>query len=135
MPTVIFRKLGQVHEGVVRANTNLVVKAGIKQFPFPHLRYGCGMGKCSKCACEVIAGAEHLPPPNWKEERLLAHNLARGYRLVCQLWIDHDIELRQDSDEVWAATIKPADAMPDRRTMPAAPAPAPDAAGAGKAAE
>ena len=107
MPKVVLHKLGQVHEGVVKDNSNLVVRAGIKQFPFPHLRYGCGMGKCSKCACEVLAGAEHLPPPNWKEEKLLRDNLARGYRLICQLWIDHDIELRQDSDEVWAATIRP----------------------------
>ena len=61
--------------------------------------------------CEVIAGAEHLPEPNWKEKKLLAKNLDRGYRLVCQLWISHDIELRQDSDEVWAATIRPADAL------------------------
>lgn len=110
MPKVLFHKLGASHEGEVRENTNLVVRAGIKQFPFPHLRYGCGMGKCSKCACEVLAGAEHLPPPNWKEKKLLAANLDRGYRLVCQLWINQDIELRQDSDEVWAATIKPRDA-------------------------
>ena len=109
MPKVTFRKLGQVHEGEVKENTNLVVRAGIRQFPFPHLRYGCGMGKCSKCASRVIAGAEHLPPPNWKERKILGANLERGYRLCCQLWIHHDIELEQDSDEVWAATIKPAD--------------------------
>jgi ferredoxin len=107
VPKVVFHKLGETHAGEVRENTNLVVRAGIKQFPFPHLRYGCGMGKCSKCACEVIAGGEHLPPPNWKEKKLLRDNLDRGYRLICQLWISQDIELRQDSDEVWAATIKP----------------------------
>ena len=109
MPKVVFNKLGQTYEGEVKENTNLVVRAGIRQYPYPHLRYGCGMGKCSKCACEVIAGAEHLPEPNWKEKKLLGANLDRGYRLVCQLWISQDIELRQDSDEVWAATIKPAD--------------------------
>jgi len=107
MPRITFHKLGQVYSGEVKDDTNLVVRAGIKQFPFPHLRYGCGMGKCSKCACEVLAGAEHLPPPNWKEKKMLRANLERGYRLCCQLWIKHDIELRQDSDEVWAATIKP----------------------------
>ncbi|MGZ5036655.1 MAG: 2Fe-2S iron-sulfur cluster-binding protein [Usitatibacter sp.] len=110
MPKVVFRKLGQVYEGEVKEDTNLVVRAGIRQFPFPHLRYGCGMGKCSKCACQVIAGAEHLAPPNWKEKKMLGDNLARGYRLCCQLWIRHDIELMQDSDEVWAATIKPPEA-------------------------
>lgn len=109
MPKVVLHKLGLVHEGEVKENTNLVVRAGIKQFPFPHLRYGCGMGKCSKCACQVLAGAEHLAPPNWKEKKMLGANLERGYRLCCQLWISHDITLMQDSDEAWEATIKPAD--------------------------
>ena len=86
MPKVRFEKLGEVHEGEVKDDTNLVVRAGIKQFPWPHLRYGCGMGKCSKCASRVIEGAEHLPPPNWKERKILGANLERGYRLVCQLW-------------------------------------------------
>ena len=96
MPTVVFRKLGQVHTGEVKDNTNLVVRAGIRQFPYPHLRYGCGMGKCARCASRVLSGGEHLPPPNWKEEKLLGELLGEGYRLMCQLWIQHDIELEQD---------------------------------------
>ena len=107
MPRVVFHKLGQTYEGEIKEGTNLVVRAGIKQFPFPHLRYGCGMGKCSKCACRVISGAEYLPPPNWKEKKMLRDNLDRGYRLCCQLWFRQDVELMQDSDEVWEATIKP----------------------------
>ena len=107
MPKVVFHKNGQVFVDEVKPETNLVVRAGIKQFPYPNLRYECGMGKCSKCASRVIAGGEHLPPPNWKEKKMLRDNLERGYRLCCQLWITHDIELEQDSDEVWAATIKP----------------------------
>ena len=39
MPTVVFHKDGQTHTGVVPDNANLVVRAGIRQFPFPHLRY------------------------------------------------------------------------------------------------
>jgi ferredoxin len=112
VPKVVFHKLGQRYEAEVRDNTNLVVRAGVRQFPFPHLRYGCGMGKCSKCASRVIAGAEHLPLPNWKERKMLRGNLERGYRLCCQLWLTHDIELEQDSDEVWAATIKPPEEAP-----------------------
>jgi len=96
MPKIIFHKNGQVYEDEVKADTNLVVRAGIKQFPFPHLRYECGMGKCSKCACRVISGAEHLPPPNWKEKKQLGERLEAGYRLTCQLWLVHDIELAQD---------------------------------------
>ncbi|MFC7690439.1 2Fe-2S iron-sulfur cluster-binding protein [Paeniroseomonas aquatica] len=64
--------------------------------PWPHLRYGCGMGKCAKCACRVIGGAEHLPAPNWKEEKQLGGRIAEGYRLVCQIWLTHDVSLVQD---------------------------------------
>ncbi|HRP97107.1 MAG TPA: 2Fe-2S iron-sulfur cluster-binding protein [Rhodocyclaceae bacterium] len=96
MPKVILHKNGQVFEDEVKDNTNLVVRAGIRQFPYPHLRYECGMGKCSKCACKVLAGAEHLPPPNWKEKKQLGDKLAEGYRLTCQLWLHADIELLQD---------------------------------------
>ncbi|SDR49754.1 2Fe-2S iron-sulfur cluster-binding protein [Paraburkholderia tuberum] len=99
MPTVVFHKNGATHQGEVKENTNLVVRAGIRQFPFPHLRYECGMGKCSKCACRVMSGAQHLPEPNWKEKKQLGERLAQGYRLACQLWIEHDIELAQDDLE------------------------------------
>ena len=96
MPVVVLRKNGEVYREAVKENTNLVVRAGIRQFPFPHLRYECGMGMCSRCACVVIAGGEHLPPPNWKEKKQLGERLDAGYRLACQLWIQHDIELAQD---------------------------------------
>ena len=96
MPTVILHRDGGTYRGEVNDNTNLVVRAGIRQFPFPHLRYGCGMGKCAKCACRVLNGAEHLPAPNWKEKKQLGERLDEGYRLVCQLWLHHDIELAQD---------------------------------------
>lgn len=95
MPKVVIRKDGQCHEGEVRPNTNLVVRAGIKQFPFPHLAYGCGMGKCSKCMCKVLHGAEHLAEPNWKEKKQLGDRIDAGFRLACQLWIHHDIEISQ----------------------------------------
>ena len=96
MPMVVFRKGGEVFSEDVATDTNLVVRAGIKRFPFPHLAYQCGMGKCASCACRVLAGAEHLPPPNWKEKKQLGERLADGYRLICQLWLTHDIEILQD---------------------------------------
>jgi ferredoxin len=96
VPAVLFRRNGQAFHGEVKPQTNLVVRAGIRQFPFPHLSYGCGMGKCGKCAARVTGGAEHLPPPNWKEERVLGARLAQGFRLCCQIWLSHDIELAQD---------------------------------------
>ncbi len=97
MPTVVFHKAGQTFKEVVKDNTNLVVRAGIKQFPYPNLKYECGMGKCAKCACRIIAGAEHLPPVNWKEKKQLGDLVNDGYRLACQLWLTHDIELTQEA--------------------------------------
>jgi len=97
VPSVVLHRHGQVHQGEVKENTNLVVRAGIKQFPHPHLRYGCGMGKCLRCACRILKGAEHLPEPNWKEKaRLGDDRLGQGYRLMCQIWFTHDVELEQD---------------------------------------
>jgi ferredoxin len=96
MPRVTFHRDGQTYEDEVQDNTNLVVRAGIRKFPYPHLRYGCGMGKCATCTCRVIRGAEHLPEPNWKEKKLLGERLEQGFRLACQLWLSHDIELSQD---------------------------------------
>lgn len=98
MPVVVFRRNGQTYRDEVKANTNLVVRAGIKQFPFPHLRYECGMGKCARCACRVLSGSEHLPAPNWKEKKQLGNRLDEGFRLACQLWIAQDIELAQDDE-------------------------------------
>ena len=96
MPVVVIHKHGVAHRGEVAANSNLVVRTGIKQFPWPHLQYGCGMGKCAKCACRVVAGGEQLPAPNWKEKKMLGDRLDQGWRLTCQLWIDHDIEIVQE---------------------------------------
>jgi ferredoxin len=97
VPTVVLHRDGQAYRGEVKENTNLVVRAGIRQFPYPHLKYLCGMGKCATCASRILSGGEHLPAPNWKEKKLLGERLEQGYRLVCQLWINHDIELTQEA--------------------------------------
>jgi len=102
VPEVVLHKRGETFRGEIAAETNLVVRAGIRQFPYPNLSYGCGMGKCGRCACRVLSGAENLPAPNWKETRRLGERIEQGFRLVCQLWITHDIELHQD-DAVNAA--------------------------------
>jgi ferredoxin len=96
MPSVTFRVGDQAFTEEVADNTNLVVRAGIKKFPFPHLKYKCGMGKCGTCASRVLGGAEHLPEPNWKEVKVLGDRLAQGWRLGCQLWLQQDLELTQD---------------------------------------
>ncbi|OZI68722.1 2Fe-2S iron-sulfur cluster-binding protein [Bordetella genomosp. 1] len=103
MPTVVFHKGDTVLTDEVKDNTNLVVRAGIKQFPYPNLSYQCGMGKCATCACQVLKGAEHLPPPNWKEKKQLGERIEQGWRLACQLWITHDIELAQPAQAAGTA--------------------------------
>lgn len=94
MPNVTLHQNGQVYQQEVGANSNLVVLAGIKKFA--HLKYGCGMGKCTKCMVKVISGAESLPEPNWKENKMLGEKLAGGYRLACQLYVNEDLEIRQE---------------------------------------
>jgi ferredoxin len=96
MPKVRLHHQHDIYEQDINENTNLVVLAGIKKFPYPYLKYGCGMGKCTKCKIRVLDGAEELPPPNWKEEKMLGDELTQGYRLACQLFIFKDIEIIQD---------------------------------------
>ena len=115
MPKIVIHKNGQRFEGEVKDNTNLVVRAGIRQFPYPNLSYGCGMGKCGKCASRIIQGGEHLAEPNWKEQKVLGDKLTEGCRLVCQLWISHDLELTQDG-------VQPIAPRPTPPTLPTAPA-------------
>ncbi len=95
MPKVTLHVDGETIEQEVKENANLVVLAGTRQFP--KLKYGCGMGKCLKCACEVISGGEQLGSPNWKEERMLGESANKGLRLTCQLTIKEDIEITQEN--------------------------------------
>ena len=60
MPRIVIHRNGQRFEGEVKDNSNLVVRAGIKQFPFPNLSYGCGMAKCAKCVSRILSGVETL---------------------------------------------------------------------------
>ncbi|RYG88344.1 MAG: (2Fe-2S)-binding protein [Alphaproteobacteria bacterium] len=96
MPIVLLHKDGQILRDEVPEKSNLVVRAGIRKFPYPNFKYRCGMGKCATCASRILSGGEHLPAPNWKEKKMLGEWLDRGYRLACQLWIERDIELVQD---------------------------------------
>jgi ferredoxin len=96
VPTVVLHKDGEILRGEVPMKSNLVVLTGVRKFPYPNFKYRCGMGKCATCASRILSGGEHLPAPNWKEKKMLGEWLDRGYRLACQLWIEHDIELVQD---------------------------------------
>ncbi|MFG6120198.1 2Fe-2S iron-sulfur cluster-binding protein [Thalassobacillus sp. B23F22_16] len=95
MPKVTLHVDGEIIQQEVKDNANLVVLAGIKQFP--KLKYGCGMGKCTRCTCRVIEGGEQLAPPNWKEEKMLGGKLEEGYRLTCQLTVKDTLEISQEN--------------------------------------
>jgi ferredoxin len=96
MLKIIIHKNGQAYAGEVKEDSNLVVSAGIRRFPYPHLSYGCGMAKCGKCASRIIDGGQNLSPPNWREKRLLREKIDEGCRLICQLRVTHDLEFSQD---------------------------------------
>jgi len=97
MPKITLHKGEQTHEGEIAADSNLVVLAGIRKFPYPHLNYGCGMGKCARCKSRIVTGAEQLAEPNWREKKTLGDEaLEDGYRLVCQLRIFEDLEIVQE---------------------------------------
>jgi ferredoxin len=89
---------GKVIEQDVKENANLVVMAGLRQLP--ELKYGCGIGRCTKCVSKVISGGEQLDEPNWKEKKMLGELVNEGYRLTCQLTITDDIELSQENVQV-----------------------------------
>lgn len=98
MPHVRLHVNGKVIEQDVKKNANLVVLAGLRQLP--ELKYGCGIGRCTKCTSKIITGGEHLDEPNWKEKKMLGELLEQGYRLTCQLSITDDLELSQENVNV-----------------------------------
>jgi ferredoxin len=95
MPLVKIIHGDEVFEQDVNENTNLVVQAGIKKYPFPYLQYKCGMGTCGTCSSKIISGAENLSKPTWKEIKVLKEKLDLGYRLVCQFRVFHNIVIKQ----------------------------------------
>ena len=95
MPFVKIIHGDEVFEQDVNENTNLVVQAGIKKYPFPYLQYKCGMGTCGTCSSKIISGAENLSKPTWKEIKVLKEKLDLGYRLVCQFRVFHNIVIKQ----------------------------------------
>ena len=95
MPIVKIHKDNEIFKGDVKVNVNLVVQAGIKQFPFPHLKHKCGMGTCGTCVSKIISGEEYIDKPSWKEIKVLKDKLKLGFRLACQFSVYEDIEIEQ----------------------------------------
>ena len=84
MPKVIVHSEDGTHEWRNRRRQQPRRAGGHSEIPLSAPEYRCGMGKCATCTSRIIAGAEQLDEPNWKEKKVLGdEKLAEGYRLVC----------------------------------------------------
>ena len=59
-----------------------------------------GEGRCTTCACLVLAGMEHLSPRGRSEERVLAEErgaavLEQPVRLACQAQVYGDVDVEK----------------------------------------
>ena len=95
MPIVKIHKEHNIFESKVNSNVNLLVQAGIKKFPFLHLKYKCGMGTCGTCCVKIISGNKNLEDPTWKEIKILKDKIKLGYRLSCQFRVLFNLEKLQ----------------------------------------
>ncbi|MBP0631615.1 MULTISPECIES: 2Fe-2S iron-sulfur cluster-binding protein [unclassified Cupriavidus] len=88
-------------------NSNLLRVSLREQGGIP---FKCGGGLCGTCKCRIDKGREHTDAIKPKEKKLLTEDeLAAGFRLACQTFIDGDI----------AVSWQPKDAV-DRRQAAAA---------------
>ena len=56
--------------------------------------FKCGGGICGTCRCKIEAGLEHTDAVKDKERKHLTDgDLARGYRMACQTFVNGDISL------------------------------------------
>jgi ferredoxin len=56
--------------------------------------FKCGGGLCGTCKCRIESGREHLDPVKPKERKHLDEvQLAEGYRMACQTFVDGDVSV------------------------------------------
>jgi 2Fe-2S ferredoxin len=60
------------------------------------IRHNCGgLGMCTTCRVQVVAGGARLDPPNEAElYRLGTHRIRKGWRLACQTIVRDDLTIR-----------------------------------------
>ena len=76
-----------VYEGgpVIRAGVGATLLDISRQHRVPHLSVCGGKARCSTCRVRILAGGQHLPPPEEAEARLLGRiGAAEDIRLACQ---------------------------------------------------
>lgn len=60
------------------------------------IRHNCGgLGMCTTCRIQVLAGGDSLDSPNEPELRKLGrHRIEQGWRLACQTIVRGDLTIR-----------------------------------------
>ncbi|WP_454737725.1 2Fe-2S iron-sulfur cluster-binding protein [Cupriavidus necator] len=82
-------------------NSNLLRVSLREQGGIP---FKCGGGLCGTCKCRIEKGYEHTDAVKPKEKKLLAESeLAAGFRLACQTFINGDIAVSWQPKEVGSA--------------------------------
>ncbi len=70
-------------------NSNLLRVSLREQAGIP---FKCGGGLCGTCKCRIEQGLEHTDAVKAKERRHLSDDdLAQGYRMACQTFVNGDI--------------------------------------------
>ncbi|XQM36315.1 hypothetical protein DFLDMN_003125 [Cupriavidus sp. H19C3] len=76
------------------ANSNLLRVSLREQGGIP---FKCGGGLCGTCRCRIESGLEHTDAVKPKERRHLNDDdLANGYRMACQTFVNGDISVSWD---------------------------------------
>ncbi|GGA07652.1 2Fe-2S iron-sulfur cluster-binding protein [Neptunicoccus cionae] len=77
-------------DAVFTAQSGLSLLEMARVNDIPHANVCRGRGRCGTCRVRVLQGAEGLPPPDVREQKVLDHwNAAPNERLACQLHPDH----------------------------------------------
>ncbi|MBZ0300630.1 MAG: 2Fe-2S iron-sulfur cluster binding domain-containing protein [Anaerolineae bacterium] len=59
------------------------------------LTFSCRSGTCRSCITRVLSGVAEHDPEYADELNIDAHELADGYRLLCSMLIESDVELEK----------------------------------------
>jgi ferredoxin len=83
--------------------------------------FKCGAGLCGTCRCRIEVGLEHTDAVKAKERKHLSDDdLARGFRMACQTFVNGDVSVSWVPRPLPAAASPPSGADPsDSQKTPA----------------
>jgi ferredoxin len=69
--------------------------------------FKCGGGLCGTCRCRIEQGREHTDDVKPKERKHLTEaDIANGYRMACQTFVNGDISVSWQTDKAPAAVAE-----------------------------